>query len=190
MNQQTKTIIVSAIILLTVIMRVINIEFNIYNLIPMAALGIFCGSILQNKFHAYLIPLVALLLSDIAISLFTNTQGFYGISQFVNYASIILITLLGTYLTKRSFLQIAGYSISGSLIFFILSNFGTFLSGYYGFSFEGLLNCYAMAIPFYKSELANTFFINSFLGDLFFSIIAFGVYHLATTKNHSLKTAS
>lgn len=188
-RNNTKIIIVSAVVLLTALMRIVNNELHIYNLVPVAALGLFSGSVLKNKYQAYLIPLFAMLLSDIGIALFTNTKGFYGISQFVNYVALVLVTLLGTSLTKRSVLNIAGYSIAGSLVFFLLSNFGTFLSGYYGYSFAGLTECFAMAIPFYKSEMANSFFINSFAGDLCFSLIAFGVYYLAQYKLPVLKIA-
>lgn len=190
MNKQTvKILIVTAIILITALMRVINNELHIYNLVPVAALGIFSGSVLKNKYQAYLIPLFAMLLSDIGIAVFTNMKGFYGISQFVNYAALALVTFMGTYLTKRNAVNITGYSISGSLLFFLLSNFGTFLSGYYGYSFTGLTECFTMAIPFYKSEMANTFFINSFMGDLCFSYIAFGIYFLAKQRIPVLKIA-
>ena len=76
MNKQTtNTLLVAAIILITAIMRVLNNELHIYHLVPVAALGIFSGSVLQNKYQAYLIPLVAMLLSDIGIGLFSNMQG-------------------------------------------------------------------------------------------------------------------
>lgn len=190
MNKQTtKILIVTAVILFTAIMRVWNNSEHIYNLVPVAALGIFSGSILNNKLHAYLIPLFAMLLSDIGIGLFTNMQGFYGISQFVNYAALALVTFTGTYLVKRNVLNIAGYTLGGSLIFFILSNFGTFLSGYYGYSVAGFTECFTLAIPFYKSEMANTFFLNSFVGDLCFSFIAFGIFYLAKQKIPVLKLA-
>ncbi|MCC7030990.1 MAG: hypothetical protein IT257_11850 [Chitinophagaceae bacterium] len=190
MNKQTtKIFIVSAVILITALMRVINSELHIYNLVPVAALGIFSGSVLRNKYQAYLIPLLAMLISDMGMALFTNTPGFYGVSQFVNYGALILVTLLGSSLHKRNVLNIAGYSIAGSLVFFLLSNFGTFLSGYYGYSAAGLTECYTMALPFYKSEMATTLFLNSFAGDLSFSMIAFGIYHMAKYKLPVLQIA-
>ncbi len=190
MNKQTtKILLVAAVLLITVTMRILNIELHIYNLIPIAALGIFSGSVLKNKYQAYLIPLLAMLLSDIGIALFTHMQGFYGISQFVNYGALVLVTFVGTYLAKRSVVNIAGFTIGGSMIFFLLSNVGTFLTGYYGYSFEGFVTCFTMAIPFYKNEMANTFFLNSFMGDLCFSYLAFGIYFLAKQKIPVLRLA-
>lgn len=183
MNKKTINILlVSAIILITAIFRVVNSEMHIYHLLPIAALGLFSGSVLNNKFYAYLIPLFAMFISDMGIGLFTNMDGFYGISQVINYGAILLVTLLGTKLTKRSVVNVTGFSLAGSTIFFLLSNLGTFLSGYYGFSFVGFIECYTMALPFYKNEMANTFFANSFVGDLLFSYLSFGIYYLVSYK--------
>ena len=188
-KENSQLILVAIIILVTALFRVVNAELHIYNLVPVAALGLFSGSILQNKKAAFLIPLCAMFLSDIGLALFTNTQGFYGISQFINYFALALVTFLGTFLVKRNVVNIIGYTLSGSMIFFLLSNFGTFLSGYYGYSFTGFIECFTLAIPFYKSEMANTFFLNSFLGDLCFSAIAFGIAHFAMSKRTQLKVA-
>ncbi len=190
MKKQTANIlIVSAVVLATALFRVLNLEWQIYNLVPVAALGIFSGSILKNRAQAYLIPLLAMLISDISIAMFTHTKGFYGVSQFVNYGAIVFITLMGSSLHRRNVVNIAGYTLGGSVVFFLLSNFGTFLGGYYGYSFSALGECFAMAIPFYKSDMAWSFFFNSFAGDLCFSMIAFGVYHFASLRIPQLQIA-
>ena len=41
-------------------------------------------------------------------------------------------------------------------IFYIISNFGVWLNGAYGYSFEGLIECYFMAIPFFGYTLTST----------------------------------
>ncbi len=188
-NESSQIILVIALVLFTALFRVVNAEFHVYNLVPVAALGLFSGSILKNKRVAYLIPLFSVLLSDIGLGLFTSVQGFYGISQVINYAALALVTLLGTFLTKRNAVNIIGYTLSGSVIFFLLSNLGTFLGGYYGYSFEGFITCFTLAIPFYKSDMATTFFVNSFVGDICFSFLAFGVVYLACNKPGKLKVA-
>lgn len=182
-------LIVSILVLATATLRVINAEAHLYNLVPVAALGLFSGSVLNDKKWAYLIPLMSMFLSDIGLSLFTHTPGFYGISQIVNYLALGLVTLLGTSLVKRNTLNILGYTLLGSMIFFIVSNFGTFLQGYYGYSLAGLANCYTMALPFYKSEFSTTIFMNSFLGDIIFSAIAFGIFQLVVLSKMTLKKA-
>lgn len=182
-------IIVSVLVLISALLRIVNAELHIYNLVPIAAIGLFSGSLLQNKRVAYLIPLLSMLLSDIGLALFTHVQGFYGISQIINYVALALVTFLGTFLMKRNAVRVITYTLSGSMIFFLLSNFGTFLGGYYGYSFEGFIQCFTLAIPFYKSEMATTFFLNSFCGDLLFSLFAFGVTHLILSRRSLLKVA-
>ena len=49
------------------------------------------------------------------------------------------------------------YGISSSLIFFIISNFGVWVSSdMYEKNIAGLVNCYIMAIPFLKNTLIST----------------------------------
>lgn len=183
MNLQFKQIAyVAALILATAIWRVVNADMQVYHLVPIAAIGLFSGSVLNQKKWAYLIPLSAMFLSDLGLTLFTQIQGFYGISQIVNYVALALVTLLGTRLVNRSVVNVAGFTIGGSMLFFLLSNFGTFLSGYYGYSFASLIECYTMALPFYKSELSTQFFVNSVVADLAFSAVAFSIYHFSFSR--------
>ncbi len=183
MNKEIKQIAIVAILVLSMaLMRVVNAEFHLYHWVPVAALGIFSGSVLRQGKWAYLIPLMAMFISDIAFSLFTTTQGFYGVSQFVNYAALALVTFLGTQLQNRKTLNIAGFTIAGSLIYFLLSNFGTWLGGYYDMTWSGLVQCFTLAIPFYKSELATGFFVNSLLGDLGFSLVSFTIVYAYKKK--------
>jgi len=187
-KEYSQILLVSIIVLMMAFFRVVNAEFHLYNMVPVAALGLFSGSVLQHKRVAYLIPLLAMFLSDLGLSLFTDVQGFYGISQIVSYGALALVTFMGTFLVKRNVMNVVGYTLSGSMIFFLLSNLGTFLGGYYLYSFSGFVECFSLAIPFYKSEMANTFFLNSFLGDAFFSTIAFGIVYLVQQKR-TLKIA-
>lgn len=168
-------LLAGGLILLAVTARIMNYEMNIYNLAPVAALGLFSGSVIKNKKFSYLFALLAMFISDIYIELFTPMKGFYDISQFFVYGAMALITFMGTTMKNRKALRIAGYSIAGSAVFFILSNFGTFLTGYWGTGIEGLTTTYLMALPFY-TKAGSEFFFNSFIGDLVFSGLLFGAY--------------
>jgi hypothetical protein len=47
----------------------------------------------------------------------------------------------------------------GPLIFFIITNFGVWLnSWYYTKNINGLIECFYMAIPFFKNTILSTFF--------------------------------
>lgn len=184
MTKENKQILVVALlVLLAASLRVFSATMHLYHLVPVAAIGIFSGSVLQNKKWAYLIPLSAMLAGDVFFALFTRTPGFYGISQVVNYSALALITWMGTGMKKKSVANILGFSVGGSLLYFMLSNFGTWLGGYYTMDLNGLVKCYVMAIPFYKYEGATTFFVNSLLGDLIFSMTALALYQWYERKS-------
>jgi len=69
---------------------------------------------------------------------------------------------------KRTAFRFGGAAITSATLFFIVSNFGTWLTGtLYPMSLAGLTECYVMAIPFYG---------NTLLGDLFYVIVLFGIY--------------
>lgn len=174
-NNRTNILLAAGLILLAVVVRIVNYELHIYNLAPVAALGLFSGSILKNKRIAYLLPLLAMFVSDAYIQLFTPMQGFYDISQFFVYGAMAIITFMGTTMKNNNAIRVAGYSIAGSAIFFVLSNFGTYLTGLWGYGFEGLTTTYLMALPFYTKE-GTSFFANTFIGDLVFSGLLFGAY--------------
>jgi hypothetical protein len=97
----------------------------------------------------------------------------------------MLIVLLGKFLNKEKSLNIAktaGLSISSSLLFFIITNFGVWVMGnMYPINFSGLVSCYVMAIPFNKF---------SWLGDLVFTMAIFGAYELVAHKLIAAKAKS
>ena len=119
------------------------------NVTPIITLALFGSTNFKNKWLGISLPLIAMVISDIYL-------GFNGITLWV-YGSFLLISLLGRYWKK---IKIQNVLIS-SLIFFIITNFGVWLGGYPK-TIEGILLCYTTAIPF---------FINSILGDLFFSYL-------------------
>lgn len=150
------------------------------NFAPITAIALFSGAYL-NKKYAFVIPIIALLISDAII-------GFYPYIYWV-YGTILLIGIVGFWL--KSHIQnvsgakkagyIAGTALVSSVIFFIVTNFGVWTSGmYYEMNWSGLAQCYAMAIPFFK---------NSLLGDVVYTGAMFGVYEIITktVKKDSLQ---
>ena len=47
-------------------------------------------------------------------------------------------------------------AIFSATLFFIVTNFAVWTSGYYGYTVQGLIMCYVMAIPFYINTLTST----------------------------------
>ncbi len=85
------------------------------------------------------------------------------------YLIFIIIGLLGYFIRKyKSAETIAASSILASVLFFIITNWSVWqFSPWYAKTFPGLMQCYTMAIPFFK---------NTLLGDLFYTAVLFGVY--------------
>jgi len=100
------------------------------------------------------ITVLALLITDIII-------GFHSIVLFT-WGSVILIGLISKYFNKTIFFRIFGVIIS-ALIFFVISNFGVWLNGSYGYSVEGLITCYILAIPFFGNTLISTILFSAII---------------------------
>lgn len=189
MNQKhTQILLAAGLILLAASTRIMNAEMHWYHLAPVASLGLFSGAVIKDKRYAFLFTLCAQLISDLYIQFFTQYPGFYGMEQLFVYGGMALVTLLGTRMGKPGALKIAGYSIAGSLIFFLVSNFGVWVSIQfgvdlygYGKGVPGLINTFLMALPFY-TKTGTTLFFNSIIGDLLFSGILFGLYYALQPK--------
>ena len=161
---------------------------------PQMALALFGGAMIMEKKWAFLLPLVSLFISDLlyqglyAAGL-TDIPGFYG-GQVLVYVSFILVTLFGFLMKNINWKSIVGFSFSGSLIFFLSSNFFVWLGGG-GLNrpktFEGLMMCYGDALAFYRDYgVIHGFAGNFVLGDLFFTGLLFGTYILAKKTTPSV----
>ena len=152
---------------------------HIPNFTPVAAMALFGGVYFTDKRLAFVIPLLAMFLSDGAMELI-NGQGFHNTMIYV-YVGFILTTLIGLRIRKNtSVLSVAAGSIISSLLFFIITNFGVWASSGFQLGAAGLGTTYVMGIPFFGPTLA---------GDLFFNGILFGAFYFATIKMPKLVKA-
>ncbi|MBN4049637.1 hypothetical protein JYT36_00250 [Bacteroidales bacterium AH-315-N07] len=137
------------------------------NFAPIGALALFGGAYFINKKHAFIIPLIAMFLSDLFL-------GFHN-SIITVYVGFALIVFVGFKLREnKKVLPIALAAVSASIIFFIISNFGVWIFGtVYPKNIFGLMECYVMAIPFFH---------NTLLGDLSYTAILFGGFYIAQIK--------
>tara|TARA_B100002019_G_C20960155_1_gene445915 strand:+ start:121 stop:603 length:483 start_codon:yes stop_codon:yes gene_type:complete len=100
----------------------------------------------------------ALLFTDLIIGLHST--------MIFTSGSIILIGLISKHFNKSIMFRISG-AFLGAVIFFVLSNFGVWLNGSYGYNFNGILSCYIIALPFFGYSILST---------LIFSVIIETVY--------------
>ncbi|GMU87250.1 MAG: hypothetical protein AMXMBFR48_24910 [Ignavibacteriales bacterium] len=157
-----KTWLAISLILVAVLSRLVELPVNF------AAIGgvaLFSGAYLKNRNLAFLIPLSALFITDLIIGLHADL--------FAVYFSFALIVALGMVLSKKpGIMTTAAASVTGSILFFIITNFSVWFTGtMYLKTLEGLGTCYVMAIPFFGNTLA---------GDLLFTAVLFGTYELVS----------
>ncbi len=136
------------------------------NFTPVISIALFAGAYLQKRF-AFLVPLAAMLMSDVII-------GFYSpVSMAFVYGSFLLIVVLGLAMSgKVSMMRIGGFSLIGAVLFFVLTNFGVWLvpGSTYPKTLAGLVECYIMAIPFFGNTVVSA---------IVYSAALFGIYAAA-----------
>lgn len=166
-------IALSTIIVALVIIRTI---FNIPNFNPIGAIALMGGILFHKRTTAFLITIGALFLGDIMLGLSSPTYMNYMFSttfMFV-YISFALMILLGTALKNRaSVMGVTVGSILSAIMFFLVTNAGSWIALDYDKSISGLINAYSAGIPFFRATLAS---------QVLFSLGIFIVYNLATQR--------
>jgi hypothetical protein len=146
------------------------------NVSPLAAMALFGGVYFADRKLAFIIPLFALVVSDLIIGLHDTLPFVYG--------AFAITVMAGIWLRdKLSLMSIAGTAIASSLLFFVVTNFGAWLfnQGLYPMTSAGLLQSYIAGIPFYA---------NTLIGDLFFTALLFGGFQVLERNISGLVTES
>ncbi len=163
MNKKTKLIISFILIALGVACRLLP---HLWNFAPVLAIALFSGIYLGRR-YAVILPIIAMLIGDFFI-------GFYDWKLMgVVYASYILAGLIGSFVKKyKSVETVLASGISASVIFFLATNWAVWqFSPWYEKSLAGLIQCYTLALPFFR---------NAIFGDIFYVVILFGAYEVFT----------
>jgi len=151
----------TAIILLTVIVRLIP---HAPNFSPIGGLALFSGANYKRKL-TLLIPISAMFVSDIFL-------GFHKTIPYV-YLSFIIVTLIGGLIKNNKWQSLLKASLSSSVLFFLITNFGVWATGsMYQKNFAGLMQSYAFGIPFFQ---------NTLISDLFYSFSFFYGYRFLSS---------
>ncbi len=157
------------IIFVSILLRLLP---HLPNFAPIGGLALFAGANVKGKKGLFIL-FSTLFVSDLFL-------GFYKELPFV-YGSFLLAFIIGTFLKKH---QKAPYLIGASLVsstlFFIITNFAVWaMSGWYAKTMMGLLNCFVLALPFFR---------NTLLGDMFYAFSFFYGYRYVSTyvKNKNL----
>ncbi len=122
------------------------------NFTSLLALSFYVPVLLGLKFIPSLI--ISFAITDIVIGYHTGT--------FFTWGSVFLIGLISQFFAKTLISRMSG-ALIGALIFFIVTNFGVWVSGAYGYSLSGFLTCYVLAIPFFGYSLISTIVFSSLI---------------------------
>jgi hypothetical protein len=174
--------ILSLIVLLAAFSRLIP---HPPNFAPIGAMSLFGAAYFARKHLAFVVPIVAMWLSDLLLNNVIYGQYFDHFVWFYQgcywtYAAFIFIGLIGFGLLKKVRpVNLLIASLSASVVFFLVSNFGVWASGtMYPNTLTGLMSCYTAGLPFFK---------NTLMGDLAYSGALFGIFELIQYKVPALK---
>ena len=145
-----------------------------WNFTPVIAVAILSGYFFKNIYLSFSILLISMLIADVFL-------GFYENMIFV-YISLLLIAFVFFKISKKiNFKNLFIYSFAGSLIFFVISNFGVWILGSpgvdnlpYDKNLNGLIECYILAIPFFG---------NTFISTVIFSYPAIFIYRSLAARS-------
>ena len=126
------------------------------NFTSLLALSFYIPAILGARYIPALI--ISFLITDYFI-------GFHSTVAFT-WGSVIIIGLISKYFIKNITTRISG-ALMGALLFFLITNFGVWSLGSYGYTFEGLIICYTLAIPFFAQTIISTLLFSSIIEGLY-----------------------
>ena len=144
------------------------------NFTPIIAVAIMSSYFFKNIYLSCATLLISMLLADAFI-------GFYSNMFFVYFSLLLILFIFHRISEKMNFKNLFICGFIGSLIFFIISNFGVWVLGSPGVldlpyekNLNGLVECYVLAIPFFG---------NTFLSTLIFAYPAIFVYKSLTDRS-------
>ena len=169
----SRFLVIMGIVLFGVFGRILT-NGLIPNFAPIGAIALFSGAYFRDKKVAFLIPMLAMFLSDLFI-------GFHETMIFV-YLGFAITVLLGFSLRTNESLPVGktvGVTLASALIFFFLTNAGVWLMyDFYPKGLSGLWMSLTAGIPFLRMSV---------LGDFFYVAIFFGAFEWIKSTVPSFK---
>ena len=115
------------------------------NFTSLIALSFYVPTLLGIRYLPALI--ICFVITDLII-------GFHSLT-FFTWGSVIIISLISKFFNKSIYYRIFG-ALTGAFLFFLITNFGVWMLGSYGYSFSGLISCFILAIPFFGNTIIST----------------------------------
>jgi hypothetical protein len=179
----TRTLVLAAVAAVAVLARLLP---HPSNFAPVTAAAVFAAVTFRSGRAAVLVPLAALLVSDLIREVlfragYADRWGLYP-GLWAIYAAVAAVVLAARLARgTRSPAVIAGVTLGGSCLYFVLSNLAVWaVWDLYPKTPDGLVACFAAAVPFFRTAL---------LGDCFYAAVLFGGWALAEARVPALRPA-
>ena len=126
------------------------------NFTSLIALSFYLPALLGVRFIPALI--LSFIITDFLI-------GFHATILFT-WGSVIIIGLLSKYFVFSIYKRISG-ALIGACIFFLITNFGVWSFGSYGYDLNGLILCFTLALPFFGYTLISTLLFSAVIETIY-----------------------
>lgn len=183
-NNKSAFLIAIILTLVAVLSRIIP---HYPNFTALGGIALFSSAYLGRKYLFLIVPILALFLSDLLLNNLyysklypENYSGFTFIhseSLWV-YGGIIVMAVAGVYIIKKvTITRFIGASFIGSILFFLITNFGSWITPTNPLpdNFLGLIATYELGLPF---------LLNSIGGNVFYGALLIGSYKLFSLGTH------
>jgi len=150
-------LIVASLITLAVGWRIINHDFQFAPNLELITVASVLAALIIGWKAAIIVPITSIILSDLIIgnsSIFVFTWGAFAI---IGLGALLLKKLND--MPKSQIAYSFGFAIASSFLFFAITNFGVWAQGWYPATWAGLVDCFTMAIPFYRTMLIGNIII-------------------------------
>jgi len=150
-NKIIKIVLTLILICIAVGFRVINHNYNFAPNLELITTVTVLAAIIIGWKAAIVVPLLSVILSDLIIGNSLIFMFTWGAFILIGLGSILLRKY-----NKKPIKQVGlslGFAITSSFVFFVVTNFGVWVQGWYPATMAGLIQCFTMAIPFYRTML-------------------------------------
>jgi len=126
------------------------------NFTSLLALSFYVPALLGIRYLPAL--LISFLITDLIIGLHSATLFTWG--------SVLMIGLISKYFTSSILNRMSG-ALFGACLFYLITNFGVWTGGLYGYNIEGLLTSYILGIPFFGFSIISTIIFSSIIETIY-----------------------
>ena len=177
----TRNTVLILMIVLAAAFRLLSYKYPyvLSNFTPVGAIALFGGAYFTDKWKAYLVPLLTLFLSDIALNyLYTSKLVLFYSGSFWVYLCFAVMVFIGSLIKKATAVSVLLAAIVSVAIHWLIMDLPWLYGNLYPHTLAGYGQSLIAAIPFEK---------NMIFGDVLFGLILFGGFELAKSKYSALR---